>query len=45
VVDADVVAPEVAAREVGLPVPEDELMFREDDHAEIYYSLRRSSRR
>jgi UDP-GlcNAc:undecaprenyl-phosphate GlcNAc-1-phosphate transferase len=44
-VDAGAVVSEATAREVGMPVPEDELMFREDDHAEVYHSLRRSSRR
>ena len=45
VVDAGIIASEAAIQEVALPVPKDELMFREDDNAEVYRSLRRSSRR
>jgi UDP-GlcNAc:undecaprenyl-phosphate GlcNAc-1-phosphate transferase len=44
-VDAGVIASEAAVREVGLPVRKDELMFRGDDQAGMYRSLRRSTRR
>jgi hypothetical protein len=45
VVDAGVIASEAAIQEVALRASKDELMFREDEDAEVYRSLRRSSRR